>query len=59
MKTLVETGHIFYLDKRDQSRMNISHLWQWNTSGALSLRYETIDKAYREERFTLGMNLYF
>lgn len=59
MKTLAEAGHIFYFDKRDQSRMNVSHVWQLNTSGALSIRYETIDQEYREERFTLGMNLYF
>lgn len=59
MKSYVETGHIFYLDGADRSRFTFSHLWQWNESGGVSCSFEAINQEYREERYKLGVNLYF
>lgn len=59
MKTHVEAGHIFYLDKSDRSRIGISHLWQWNPYGAFKMSFEGITQGYHEKRWTLGTNLYF
>jgi hypothetical protein len=59
MKSHVETGHIFYLDGSDRSRIAISHLWQWNGHGAIKGSFETLSQNYREDRCNLGINLYF
>ncbi len=59
MKTHLEAGYIFYLDGSDQSRISISHLWQWNPYSALSGSFEALEQGYHEERFKLGLNLYF
>ncbi len=59
MKNHLEAGHIFYLDGADRSRISISHLWQWNPYGALSGSYEAIEQGYYEQRYKLGVNLYF
>lgn len=59
MKSHVEAGNVFYLDGADRSRITVSHQWQWNAFGALSLSYEAMDQTYREDRVKLGLNLYF
>lgn len=59
MKTHVETGHIFYVDNSDRSRIGIYHLWQWNPYGALNMSFEAIEQGYHERRWRLGANLYF
>jgi hypothetical protein len=59
MKSSIEAGHILYLDGADRSRMMISHLWQWNTMGALSCNYEVFNQYHREDRYKLGVNIYF
>jgi hypothetical protein len=59
MKSSVEAGHILYLDGADRSRIMISHLWQWNTMGALSFNYEVFNQYHREDRYKLGVNIYF
>lgn len=59
MKTHVEAGHIFYVDNSDRSRIGISHLWQWNPYGALSIGFESLKQRCHEERYKLGVNLYF
>jgi len=59
MKTHLEAGHIFYLDGIDRSRLSVSHLWQWNPYCALNGSFEAIEEGYHEQRFKLGLNLYF
>ncbi len=59
MKSYLESGHIFYLDGADRSHFILSHLWQWDESGAISFSYEAINQEYREDRYKLGVNLYF
>lgn len=59
MKSHMEVGNIFYLDGADRSRLMISHLWGWSTNGALSLSYETANQYYREDRYKVGVNIYF
>lgn len=59
MKSYVESGHVFYLDGADRSRITLSHLWQWNSSSAVTFSYETSYQLHREDRVKLGVNLYF
>lgn len=59
MKSYVESGHIFYLDGADRSRITLSHLWQWNSFSAVALSYETSYQVKRDDRVKLGVNLYF
>lgn len=59
MKSYVESGHIFYLDGVDRSRIILSHLWQWNRSSAVTFSYEASYQLHREDRVKLGANLYF
>lgn len=59
MKSRMEVGNVFYLDGADRSRMMISHVWEWNTNGALALSYETVHQEYREDRYKVGINIYF
>jgi hypothetical protein len=59
LKSHVEAGHIFYLDSSDRSRVMVSQGWQWSPSGGVQFSYEGIDHDYREDRFKLGVNLYF
>lgn len=59
MKTHVESGYIFYLDGADRSRLMVSHAWQWNRSAALLFSYENMHQSYSEDRYKLGLNLYF
>jgi hypothetical protein len=59
MKTYFETGYIFYLDRNDRSRVNISHLWQWSSKVAVNGSYEAFKQGYKEQRYKLGVNLYF
>lgn len=59
MKTHFEAGHIFYLDGVDRSRLSASHIWQWNPYGALSGSYEAFKQGYHEQRYKLGVNIYF
>lgn len=59
MKTHVETGHIFYVDNSDRSRIGISHLWEWSSYGAVKMSFDAIDQRYHDQRFSLGLNLYF
>lgn len=59
MKSHIEAGHIFYLDGDDRSRVMVSQGWQWSPLGGVQCSYEGIDQDYREDRFKLGVNLYF
>ncbi|OHD88133.1 MAG: hypothetical protein A3J39_07740 [Sulfuricurvum sp. RIFCSPHIGHO2_12_FULL_44_8] len=59
MKSHIETGHIFYLDGSDRSRVMVSQGWQWSPLGGVQCSYEGIDQDYREDRYKLGVNLYF
>lgn len=59
MKSFVETGHIFYLDGADRSRFSFSQVWQWGEYGGVSCSFEAINQLYREDRYKLGVNLYF
>lgn len=59
MKTHAESGHVFYVDGADRSRVMISHVWQWNQSAALLFSYEYMHQNYCEDRYKLGLNLYF
>ena len=59
MKSHMETSYIFYLDGEDRSRVMISQGWQWSPLGGVQCSYEGIDQDYREDRFKLGVNLYF
>lgn len=59
MKTHLEVGHIFYLENEDTTRIGISHLWQYDPSGAIYARYETVEQEYQERRGIVGINLYF
>jgi len=59
MKSYVESGHIFYLDGADRSRITLSHLWQWNSFSAVTLSYEASYQLHREDSVKLGANLYF
>ncbi|MDD4883673.1 DUF4105 domain-containing protein [Sulfuricurvum sp.] len=58
-KTHLEAGDIFYIDGKDRSRLTMTNQWGWNSRGALSLRYESVKQVYGEDRFTVGINLYF
>jgi len=59
MKTHLEAGNIFYLEGSDHSRVSISHVWQWNSYLSLSGSYDAIVQGYHEQRYKLGLNLYF
>lgn len=59
MKSYIEAGHIIYLDAADRSRLMISHLWEFNSWGALTLNYEMNEQNYHEDRYKIGVNLYF
>lgn len=59
MKTLMEAGHIFYLDNSDHNHLSLSHLWQWNESVAIRIKGEHIEHRYSDERYSVGMNFYF
>lgn len=59
MKSRIEAGHIFYLDGSDRDRLELSHQWQWGSRGNLSANYEIYDQYGREERWKVGVNLYF
>lgn len=59
MKTHLETGKTFYLDGTDRSRFMIKNLWEWNTWSAFSVSYESINQDYSEDRYKVGVNLYF
>ncbi|MDD5052837.1 MAG: DUF4105 domain-containing protein [Sulfuricurvum sp.] len=59
IKSYIEAGHIFYLDGVNRNHIMISNTWEWNGWGAFSLSYEGIEQEYREERYKIGVNLYF
>lgn len=59
MKTYFEAGHIFYLDGADRSRLSVSQIWQWNPYVALSGSYEAVAQGYHEQRYKMGLNIYF
>lgn len=59
MKTYLEAGDILYLDSTDRSRLSVSHIWQWNPYGALSGSYEAVAQGYHEQRYKIGVHLYF
>lgn len=59
MKTHLEAGDILYLDSTDRSRLSVSHIWQWNPYGALSGSYEAVAQGYHEQRYKIGVHLYF
>lgn len=59
MHTQVEAGQTWYLNARERQRLEVSHLWQLNRSFALWGRYGLLDQNVREERWQVGINLYF
>jgi hypothetical protein len=59
MKSHIEAGHIFYLDGEDRSRIMVSQGWQWGPLTGVQCSYEGIEQDYREDRFKLGVNIYF
>lgn len=59
MKSRIEGGHIVYLDGADRSHIMISHLWEYHSWGALSFNYEMIEQNHHEDRYKIGVNLYF
>lgn len=59
MKTLVEAGHIFYIEASQRNRITLSHQWQLSPWGSMFGSYETYDQGKTEERIKAGVNLYF
>ena len=59
MKSYLEAGHIVYWDGANRSHIMLSHLWEWSTWGALSVSYETSYQYRHDDRYKVGINLYF
>ncbi|MDD5716374.1 MAG: DUF4105 domain-containing protein [Sulfuricurvum sp.] len=59
VKSRIEAGRIFYMDGVTRTHLMMTHLWGWGANGAVSVSYETAHQNYREDRYKLGVNLYF